>query len=210
MNLQCIVLWYDLTELPFEENILGGSVFFLQQDVAELGKVLEKFHTELEKLTFLSTRQAMEILVLADEVVSNGLIASFTNSPERRSEMLFGRWSCTSSEFKLIVIDLGKGLFKNIVVERIAAKTEREEIDIYQKSNVVTLMRNGKTYSHTRTGRGLAMINGLASDYRIDLITGDWVVHVEENINAETKPKIIGSRFSVKYALHDAQNLADI
>lgn len=191
--------WYPLEKLSVsnESEESKGAVFFVFQDVGDLGVILEEFQQTLDKIVALNDQQRMEILVIVDELLSNSLIASYTKSPENRKEQLFGTWHMTENDFNFTVIDFGKGLFKKVLMDRVYSSTEKEVIDAYQKANVVKLVRNGKPYSHTCTGRGLAMVKGLATDFSIDLVSQNWEVFQENTIN--DKQSVMGSKFSVVY-----------
>lgn len=191
--------WYPLEKLSVsnESEESKGAVFFVFQDVGDLGVILEEFQQTLDKIVALNDQQRMEILVIVDELLSNSLIASYTKSPENRKEQLFGTWHMTENDFNFTVIDFGKGLFKKVLMDRVYSSTEKEVIDAYQKANVVKLVRNGKPYSHTCTGRGLAMVKGLATDFSIDLVSQNWEVFRENTITDQSS--VMGSKFSVVY-----------
>ncbi len=182
--------WFDISKISASDQY--GGIFFLQQDVGELRSVMQQIGGILKSCRQLTEMQRGEIMLVAGEAVSNAIIASYTLSPEKRDEEIFGFCELTAKAFTMRIVDFGKGLYKKYL-------PDLSQPPGPPTNKKVQLPRDGKLIEHSTTGQGLRILTTLANRFEIELVTEDWKVAREELLISDER--IAGTRMSITVQL---------
>ncbi len=182
--------WFDISEISASNQC--GGIFFLQQDVGELRSVMQQIDGFLKSCRQLTDMQRGEILLISGEAVSNAIIASYTLSPEKRTEEIFGFCELTATAFTMRIVDLGKGLYKKYL-------PDLSQPPGSPTNKKLQLPRDGQLIEHSTTGQGLRILTTLANGLEIELVTEDWKVAREELLSSGER--IAGTRMTITVPL---------
>lgn len=174
------------------------GICFVPSDLSSVAHV----RSHLEKIAnqfALSEQSIFELALVADELVTNAILANFAKGHE---ESILLKWSVKDFIFTLTVLDYGGGFKIGQVFHEIPRGGDLasflRSLKEYRDSRKAMIPLNGKLIEHTRFGRGLRIISHLVQ--HLDIIFHDYHGGMEQTPNEKT----IGSIITIEYAAEAA------
>ncbi|MCB1201105.1 MAG: ATP-binding protein [Leptospiraceae bacterium] len=136
----------------------------------------------------LKEEQAFEISLIADELVSNGIAATYEKDG---SESIMLRYRISDDHVIISVLDYGGGFslpeVQNRVPDGESLEDFMESLRVYRGSTKLKIPFQGKLTEHQKFGRGLQIVTGISDAVVIMLHTKDGKLtrnHAEDTLGA--------------------------
>ncbi|MBS0616554.1 MAG: ATP-binding protein [Spirochaetes bacterium] len=177
---------------------ISKGVCFIPADLSAVAHVRSYIERIAESL-HLSEQSTFELSLVADELVTNAILASFAKNG---LENIVLKWSVHNSVVSLTVLDYGGGFKISDVFEEIPRGNDLSSflrsLKEYREARKAMIPLNGNLVEHLRFGRGLRIISNLVRRLDIEFHDVDGT-----KVNAPSKTTV-GSIVTVDYVAEAA------
>ncbi|RME88774.1 MAG: hypothetical protein D6767_09585 [Candidatus Hydrogenedentota bacterium] len=134
---------------------------------------------------------AYEIELLAEELLSNALYATYTKNKE---EFVVLRWKLNSSQFMIMILDYGGGIPKENIL------SPKENTNLKPQEGCLPDGQKNIIKKFTRAGRGLSIIGGIAE--KVDVLYH----YPDGEFGCERQDKVAGSVVIARYRVKNCRS----
>ena len=126
------------------------GVCFVAIDLAGAAAIRDYIECKCKSLS-LSDQAVFEISLIADELVSNAIVATYNQG--KKDDVIF-RWKIDDTVIKLSVFDVGGG------ITDLKKMMERKKVQSYS----ITMPNAGRAMNYTKSGTGLRIVDSLSKE----------------------------------------------